>query len=45
MKKVAILVYEGCWALGVFSVADFFRLVALLERRLGLAQSHEVELL
>ncbi len=45
MKKVAILVYEGCWALGVFSVADFFRVVALLERRLGLAQSHEVELL
>ncbi len=42
MKKVAILAYDGCWAMSVFSVTDFFRVVALLEQHLGLAQSYAV---
>lgn len=45
MKKVAILSYDGCWAMGVFSVTDFFRIVALLEQHLGLEQSYAVEVL
>lgn len=45
MKKVAILAYDGCWAMSVFSVTDFFRVVALLEQHLGLAQSYAVEVL
>jgi len=45
MKKVAILSYDGCWAMGVFSVTDFFRIVALLEQHLGLAQTYAVEVL
>ncbi|HBN9861354.1 TPA: GlxA family transcriptional regulator [Pseudomonas aeruginosa] len=45
MKKVVILAYDGCWAMGVFSVTDFFRIVTLLEQHLGLAQSYAVEVL
>lgn len=45
MNKVAILAYDGCWAMSVFSVTDFFRVVALLEQHLGLAQSYAVEVL
>ena len=45
MKKVAILSYEGCWGMGVFSVTDFFRIVALLEQHLSLAQTYAVEVL
>ncbi len=45
MKRVAILAYEGCWAMGVFSAADFFRVVALLESHLGLERSYAVTLL
>ena len=33
MKKVAILAYEGCWAMSVHLVNDFFRIVTLLEAR------------
>jgi transcriptional regulator GlxA family with amidase domain len=42
MKRVAILAYEGCWAMGVFSATDFFRVVSLLETHLGLKQSYSV---
>ncbi|WP_296288142.1 hypothetical protein [Pseudomonas sp.] len=42
MKQVAILSYEGCWAMGLFSAADFFRIAALLERHLGVEQSFAV---
>lgn len=45
MKKVAVLAYDGCWAMGVFSATDFFRVVALLEAHLGLAPSCAVSLL
>lgn len=42
MKQVAILSYEGCWAMGLFSAADFFLIAALLERHLGVEQSFAV---
>ncbi|PSD29508.1 AraC family transcriptional regulator [Stenotrophomonas maltophilia] len=45
MKKVAIVAYEGCWAMSVFSVTDFFRIVSLLEKHLGLAQGYAVRVL
>lgn len=45
MKKVAILSYDGCWGMGVFAATDFFRIVALLEQHLGLAQTYSVEVL
>lgn len=45
MKKVAILVDDGCWAMNIFSVADFFRIVALLEKHLGLPHNYAVRLL
>ncbi|WP_152224263.1 GlxA family transcriptional regulator [Pseudomonas sp. SCB32] len=44
MKQVAILAYEGCWAMGLFSAADFFRIAALLELHVGMEQSFEVRL-
>ena len=40
MKKVAILSYEGCWGMGVFSATDFFRIVALLEQHLPGFSTH-----
>lgn len=45
MKKIAILAYDGCWAMGVFSVTDFFRVVALLDARHGTDPSYRVEVL
>ncbi|MDE2421895.1 MAG: helix-turn-helix domain-containing protein [Gammaproteobacteria bacterium] len=45
MKNVAILAYEGCWAMGVYTVTDFFRVVSLLERQLGRSQSYSVQIL
>lgn len=45
MNNVAILVYEGCWAMSVFAATDFFRIVSLLEQHLGRPQSHAVKLL
>lgn len=45
MKKIAILVYDGCWAMNVFSVTDFFRIVNLLDKHLDDKQSYCVEIL
>lgn len=45
MKKVAILAYEGCWGMSLFSAADFFRIVSLLEKHVGLAPSFDVQIL
>ncbi len=45
MQKVAILAYDGCWAMGVFSVTDFFRVVALLDQHLRHAPSYRVDIL
>lgn len=42
MKQVAVLAYEGCWAMGLFSATDFFRIAALLERHVGVERSFEV---
>ncbi|ARU57398.1 transcriptional regulator [Oleiphilus messinensis] len=42
MKTVAVLVYEGCWAMNVFLVNDLFRIVSLVENHLGLEQSYQV---
>lgn len=45
MKQVAVLAYEGCWAMGVFSVTDFFRIAAMLEKHLGLKPAYAVRVL
>ncbi|UMZ14219.1 helix-turn-helix domain-containing protein [Pseudomonas sp. MPFS] len=45
MNEVAILAYDGCWAMGVFSATDFFRIVALLEQHLGVPQGYRVRVL
>lgn len=44
-KNVAVLVYDGCWGLSVFSVTDFFRIVALLEAHQAREQSYHVDVL
>lgn len=41
--RVGILAYEGCWAMGLFSVTDFFRVASLLEKHLGLTSRFTVE--
>ncbi|AHB55583.1 MULTISPECIES: GlxA family transcriptional regulator [Pseudomonas] len=45
MKEVAVLAYDGCWGMGVFAVADFFRIVSLLEAHIGLEPSFRVRIL
>lgn len=45
MKKIAVLAYDGCWAMSVFSVTDFFRVVALLDARHGIDPTYRVEVL
>ncbi|HFH3159414.1 helix-turn-helix domain-containing protein [Pseudomonas aeruginosa] len=45
MKEVAVLAYDGCWGMGVFAVADFFRIVSLLEAHIGLEPSFQVRIL
>lgn len=45
MKKVAILAYDGCWAMSVFSVTDFFRVVNLLDEHQANSQTYCIELL
>ncbi|MDU0659049.1 GlxA family transcriptional regulator [Pseudomonas aeruginosa] len=45
MKEVAVLAYDGCWGMGVFVVADFFRIVSLLEAHIGLEPSFRVRIL
>ncbi|EOD5598692.1 GlxA family transcriptional regulator [Pseudomonas aeruginosa] len=45
MKEVAVLAYDGCWGMGVFAVADFFRIVSLLEAHIGLEPSFRVRVL
>lgn len=42
--NVAIVAYEGCWAMGVFSATDFFRIVSLLETHLNLKTSFAVDI-
>ncbi|WP_330502286.1 GlxA family transcriptional regulator [Pseudomonas aeruginosa] len=40
-----MLAYDGCWGMGVFAVADFFRIVSLLEAHIGLEPSFRVRIL
>jgi len=45
MKKVAIIAYEGCWAMSVYLAKDFFRVVELLDQHYQLPKSYTVEIL
>lgn len=45
MKKIAIIVYDGCWAMSVMMLKDFFHVVNLLSIRQGLAESYQVEMI
>lgn len=45
VKKIAIIAYDNCWAMSVFSVKDFFRIVALLEKHLGLNNAFDVNII
>lgn len=45
MKSIEILIYEGCWAMNVFLVKDFFKIVSMLEKHLGMPQRYQVKCL
>lgn len=45
MKKVAIIAFDGCWAMSVFLAKDFFRIVSLLETHHKLEQNYHVQIL
>ena len=45
MKRVAIIAYDGCWAMSVFLAKDFFRIVYLLDTYDKLEHNYEVEIL
>jgi len=45
MKKVAIVAYEGCWAMSLFLAKDFFRIVTLLDTYYKLENIYDVEIL
>lgn len=45
MTKIAIIAYDGCWAMSVCSAKDFFRIVYLLERHLGMEPTFTTEIL
>lgn len=45
MKRVAIVAYDGCWAMSLMMIKDFFHVVALLEARQGLVATYQVEIL
>lgn len=45
MKKIAILAYEGCWALSIHLANDFFRIVSLLEKFQGDECSYKTSIL
>lgn len=42
MKNITILVYDNCWAMSVFSVADFFKIVTILETHLDEEKSYKI---
>ena len=44
MKNIGIVVTPGCWAMSLFAVTDFFRIVSLLEKQTGLAAAYRVHL-
>lgn len=45
MKRVAIVAYDGCWAMSLMMIKDFFHVVALLEARQGQVATYQVEIL
>ena len=45
MHTVAILAFEGCWGLSLFSASDFFRIVQLLEQHAGQAPSYRAQVI
>lgn len=45
MKRIAILAVPGCWAMSLYAVRDFFRIVELLEAHVGLSRGYVVEVL
>ncbi|RSN77358.1 GlxA family transcriptional regulator [Acinetobacter haemolyticus] len=45
MKKIAIIVYDGCWAMSVMMLKDFFHVINLLSIRQGQAENYQVEIL
>lgn len=45
MRNIAIIAYEGCWAVSVFLAKDFFTIVSLLDSHYSLPQSYEVEII
>ena len=45
MKNVAILTYEGCWAMSVHLINDFFRIVELLEKHQNSPRSYNTTLM
>ena len=44
MKNIAIIAYEGCWAVSVLLAKDFFTIVSLLDSHYLLPQSYNVEI-
>ncbi|WP_277054948.1 DJ-1/PfpI family protein [Pseudoalteromonas marina] len=44
MKNIAIIAYEGCWAVSVLLAKDFFTIVSLLDSHYSLPQSYNVEI-
>jgi len=45
MKNVAVIAYEGCWAVSVHLAKDFFRIVSLLEAHLKHENTYNFEIL
>ncbi|MFR9677889.1 MULTISPECIES: GlxA family transcriptional regulator [Acinetobacter] len=45
MKKIAIIVYDGCWAMSMMMLKDFFHVINLLSIRQSQAESYQVEIL
>lgn len=44
MKSVTLIATEKCWAMSLYAVTDFFRIVQLLERHLGLEAGFQVHI-
>lgn len=45
MNEVAIVAYDGCWAMSLMMVRDFFHIVALLEAHQGHPAHYQVNIL
>jgi len=45
MKKVAVIAYEGCWAMSIHFAKDFFSIVSLLDTHYKQENIYDVEIL